>query len=484
MIRENQILLNRLNVLTDGVLLFLSLPIAFWIRFFVLPNGVPSVPLKNYLWLNLWLTLFQLAAFGLSGLYRSFRHTPMRRELPRLWRVNFFSMAILFSWLFIGRGTHYSRLTWAIFFLLSGILLTGKRIFLRLILQRLRKAGYNQKRVLLIGSGELAARYLEELHARPSLGYRPLGYIGQAGHILPGCPPRLGDIEDLETVLDRAAPDEVVSALEMEDFHHTTQVIACCEKAGVRLSIIPFYARYIPSSFQVDDLNGIPMMNLRRIPLDNVVNAFCKRLMDVVGSALLLILSAPVMLVCAVGVRLSSPGPVIFRQERVGLNKKPFYMYKFRSMRVNDSQNTAWSRSSDSRRTGFGAFLRKCSLDELPQLWNVLKGDMSLVGPRPELPCFVEQFKEDVPFYMVKHQVRPGITGWAQVNGFRGDTSIKGRIEHDIYYIEHWSFLFDLQILWMTVFGGKFLNQEALSIDLSRQPEEAALNGTKTKAEL
>ena len=173
-------------------------------------------------------------------------------------------------------------------------------------------------------------------------------------------------------------------------------------------------------------------------------------------------LTSPVLLACAIGVKLSSPGPIIFRQERVGRNKKKFYMYKFRSMRVNDSQDTGWSSDRDNRKTEFGAFIRKFSLDELPQLFNVFKGDMSLVGPRPELPFHVDRFKEEVPLYMVKHQVRPGITGWAQVNGLRGDTSIKERIEHDLYYIEHWDVLLDIKILLMTGFGGKFINSEQL----------------------
>ena len=204
-------------------------------------------------------------------------------------------------------------------------------------------------------------------------------------------------------------------------------------------------------------------MNIRRIPLDNWANAFMKRTMDIIGSSLLLVLTSPVMLLCAIGVRLSSPGPILFRQERIGRNKKPFQMYKFRSMRVNDSETTGWSSNTDDRKTKFGSFIRKFSLDEFPQFFNVLKGDMSLVGPRPEVPHYVELFKKEVPLYMVKHQVRPGITGWAQVNDFRGDTSIKGRVEHDIYYIEHWSLLFDLKILWITVFGGKFMNSEQLN---------------------
>lgn len=462
MIRENQRLLNQFNVVTDGLILLLSLPIAFWLRFDVLPNGIATIPLRSYLFTNAWLTALHLVLFAAFGLYQSFRGVPLRRELPRLWRACLIAMTVLFSWLFLGWGIHYSRLTWGLFFVISAGLLTVKRILLRRTLRRFRREGYNQKRVLLLGGGKMAQRYLRELHSDPSLGYRAVGYL--AAQPQPALPqlPYLGAPQYLEQALEKYAPDEVVSALDMEDFHLTPQVIAVCDKAGVRLSIIPAYAQYTMGEPQFDYLNGIPLMNVRRIPLDNLLNAFCKRTMDVVGSALALLLTSPLLLFCAVGVRLSSPGPVIFKQERVGKNKKPFYMYKFRSMRLNDAQDSGWTTSDDDRRTRFGSFLRKCSLDELPQLWNVLRGDMSLVGPRPELPHFVELFKEDVPLYMVKHQVRPGITGWAQVKGFRGDTSIRGRVECDVYYIEHWSLLFDVQILLMTVFGGKFLNQEEL----------------------
>ena len=216
----------------------------------------------------------------------------------------------------------------------------------------------------------------------------------------------------------------------------------------------------MPSRPAIDEIGDVSLVNLRHIPLDNIGNAFLKRAMDIIGSLILIICTSPLMLFAAVGVKLSSPGPILFKQERVGLNKKPFYMYKFRSMHVNDRQTTGWSTNSDPRKTKFGSFIRKFSIDELPQFFNVLKGDMSLVGPRPELPFFVNRFKESIPLYMVKHQVRPGITGWAQVNGFRGDTSIQGRIEHDIYYIENWTLLFDIKILFMTVF--KFSNNETL----------------------
>ena len=461
MIKENQKLLNQLHVVTDGMVLFLSFPVAFWVRFYVF-SGIISVPLPNYLTLAAVYTAAQLFTYAAFGLYRSFRGTRLRVELAILWKATLLDTVVLQSLLFLSWGVDYSRWVLGIAFLLSGTVLSGKRVVLRKLLRSFRQRGYNRKYVLVLGSGALAKRYLQEVWNDKELGYHPIGYVdsymGKGKNGLR----RLGGFEDLASILERNRPDEVVSAIEGEDFYRTPEIIALCEAAGVKLSIIPFYAEYMPSNPQFDDLNGLPMLNIRRIPLDSWANAFFKRAMDVIGSALLLVVTSPVMLICAVGVKLSSPGPVIFKQERIGLGKKPFNMYKFRSMRINDTQDTAWSTNQDARKTAFGAFMRKCSLDELPQFWNVLKGDMSLVGPRPEIPHFVEQFRNEIPLYMVKHQVRPGITGWAQVNGCRGDTSIRERIEHDIYYIEHWSLWFDLQILFTTVFGGKFLNDEAI----------------------
>lgn len=463
MIRENQQLLNRLNVISDALILFFSLPLAFWVRFYVLPGGIITVPLSQYLALDIFLTAAQLFVYAAMGLYRSFRTVPLRRELPKLWCANALVMAILLSAMFVQHDEHYSRWTLAIFFLLSVGALSCKRILLRKLLHRFRQQGYNQKHVLILGSGRAARSYLTAIRASRELGIQPAGYIAHHRLEDPSGLEYLGDFDALDGVLERLQPDEVVSAVELEDYRRTPQIIAACEKAGVKLSIIPIYAEYMTANPQFDDLNGIPLMNIRRIPLDNWANAFCKRAMDIAGSLALILLTSPVMLICAIGVRLSSPGPIIFKQKRVGLNKKVFYMYKFRSMRVNDEQDTHWSGNRDSRKTKFGAFLRKCSLDEFPQFFNVLKGDMSLVGPRPEIPYYVEQFREEIPLYMVKHQVRPGITGWAQVNDLRGDTSIKARIEHDIYYIEHWSLLFDVKILLMTVFRGKFMNSEKLN---------------------
>ncbi len=458
MIRENQNLLNTVNIVSDGLITYLMLPLAFWLRFYVLPGGKISVQLQYFLTLGVFFSAVQVFVFAAFGLYQPHRHVRLKTELPRLAMASFLDLLLLLSWLFVKHMDDSSREMLFIYFVMSFGLLSIKRIILRRTLWHFRKKGFNLKHVVLIGGGETAKRYLNVIREDLDYGYRAIGYVADEATDIDL--PLLGGYDQVTEILDRLRPDEVISAVEIGDFEKTPKIISACEHTGSKLMIIPLYLDYMSTKPQFDYLNGIPLLNIRRIPLDNWANAFTKRAMDIVGSALLLLVSSPIMLLVAFGVKLSSPGPIIFAQERVGRNKKPFKMYKFRSMRVNDEENTAWSSASDSRRTKFGSFIRKYSLDEFPQFWNVFIGDMSLVGPRPELPHFVNQFKDEVPLYMVKHQVRPGITGWAQVNGLRGDTSIKERIEHDIYYIENWSLLLDIKILLVTVFGGKFKNSE------------------------
>lgn len=462
MIKENQRLINQLNVFSDGLIILLMMPLAFWLRFYVMPGGRITVPFWDYVFLALGLVVLCLITFGAFGMYQSFRRIPILKELTRLFVAGLLDTALGLSFLFLSRGIDFSRWVMALFFALSMGALGAKRVVGRSVMRRMRAKGYNQKHVILLGNGPIAKNYLDVIEKERHLGYQAAGYVALGPTQELGELTYLGGYDRLEAILDEYRPDEVVSAIEMEDYKYTPGLIAACEKTGTKMAIIPFYSDYITANPQFDDIGGIPLLNIRRIPLDNWGNAITKRAADVICSGLLLILTSPILLLCAIGVKLSSPGPIIFRQERVGRNKKTFYMYKFRSMRVNDDQNTGWSCDQDDRKTKFGAFIRKFSLDELPQLFNVLKGDMSLVGPRPELPFHVDHFKEEVPLYMVKHQVRPGITGWAQVNGLRGDTSIKERIEHDLYYIEHWDVLLDIKILFVTVFGGKFINSEFL----------------------
>lgn len=448
MIRENQKILNQLNILSDAVLIFASFILSYYLRFYIMPNGFRALPMKVYLCTICMITPVQLIAYKLSGLYDSNRKKSVRKIIRSILLVSVTVLALTQTGLFFFKLGDFSRIVLYIFLLLESVLLCGKHIISRRILHFMRSRGYNQKYVVLAGCGETARRCLHELRNSPELGYRVVGYVSSQE----GWPelPYLGTFTDIEALLEKYKPDEFIAAL--DDEHANVGYLAqACEDSGTRFYLVPYYVQFLSKRPQLDSLNGIPMFSLRRIPLDNMANAFIKRTFDVIGSLLLIILTSPLMLIAAVGVKLSSPGPVLFKQERVGYGRKPFNMYKFRSMCLNAQSDTAWSQNSDPRKTPFGSFIRKYSIDELPQLINVLRGDMSLVGPRPELPYFVEQFRKEIPRYMVKHQVRPGITGWAQVNGLRGDTSIEKRIDYDIYYIENWSFLLDIEILFRTL---------------------------------
>lgn len=270
----------------------------------------------------------------------------------------------------------------------------------------------------------------------------------------------MGKIDGLQGILDKNSLDEIVITLSIAEYGKLEKIVANCEKSGVHTKFVPDYNNVIPTRAYTEDLQGLPVINIRHVPLNSGFNRFIKRSGDIVGSALLIVLFSPAMLLVALAVRITSKGPVIYRQERVGLHNRRFMMYKFRSMRVETSDEIRFTTANDDRTTKVGRLIRKFSLDELPQLFNVLKGDMSLVGPRPERPYFVEQFREEIPRYMIKHQVRPGMTGWAQINGFRGDTSIERRIECDLYYIENWTVMFDLSILFQTIYKG-FVNKNA-----------------------
>ena len=274
----------------------------------------------------------------------------------------------------------------------------------------------------------------------------------------------MGDISQVHQILQEHADiDELIIALSSDQEEYLPAIVDAANRFGIRAKVIPQYNDYIPSNPRIDVIGKIKLIDLNASPLDNLLNAAIKRLADVFLSFFGIILISPLLLAIAIGVKFSSPGPVFFVQERVGRNKKPFPMLKFRSMRVNDDSGTAWTTDTDPRKTVFGSFIRKTSLDELPQLFNVLVGQMSLVGPRPEIPYHVEHLQEEVPSYLVRQQVRPGMTGWAQIHGYRGNTDIKKRIELDLWYIHNWCIRLDIEILWRTLTGG-FLNQETISV--------------------
>jgi Undecaprenyl-phosphate glucose phosphotransferase len=452
MIKENQRILNKFNIFTDGVVILAAMILAYMARFFVLKGQYGHVTIEVYIRLAFIVIPLYLLIYTGFGLYESFRRKDFLKEFSLIIKSNLLGIVLLFTCLFVFKWLDLSRWTLIFFFIFNALGTALKRYFMRDILKKYRQKGYNIKHVILIGNGSLAIDYQNAIAKNKSLGLSIMGYIASAKSIKHL--KYLGAYDNIDKTLAVYNADEVVVALEAEEFQLLPKVISSCEKAGTKLCVIPFYSKYMPSKPYMDEIDGIPLINIRRIPLDNLLNGLAKRTMDILGSLILIILSSPIMLFAVIGTKLSSPGPVIFKQERIGLNKETFTMYKFRSMRINTVENTAWTTFDDPRKTRFGSFIRKLSIDELPQFFNVLKGDMSLVGPRPERPFFVEQFKESIPLYMVKHQVRPGITGWAQVNGLRGDTSIEQRIQHDIYYIENWTLLFDLRILFLTLFKG------------------------------
>lgn len=453
MIRENRIILKTINVLADAVMLICAMMLAYFFRF-VLFSGDVSMSALFYFNSALYVSPFFLIICAALGLYEPRRSAAFIRTAERLFFACLITATALGAVFFVVRSVNVSRWTLAFFFLFSFILSAGKHRAVTLYLRHARSGGRGLKNVVLIGSGPDCLKYINAVDSNRWTGYRVAGSVGT-------CPvsesvPYLGGFDALDGILSSAAADEAVAALSLEEIPQIKSVINICEKNGVKLSLIPFYSDYMLSRPSIDEIGGVPLLNIRRIPLDNIIYSCIKRLGDILISLLLLILTLPFTVTAALGTLITLGTPVIFRQERVGLNRRSFVMYKFRSMRPASEESSRWSGYESSRQTRFGSFLRKFAIDELPQLFNVLKGDMSLVGPRPELQKYVDIFRESVPLYMVKHQVRPGITGWAQVNGFRGDTSIEERIRCDIYYIENWSPLLDIKILMLTLF--KFIN--------------------------
>lgn len=473
MIRENQKLFNRLNVLSDAAAALAAITFSYLIVFNLMELE-RNFPLIDYIKLVLVFIPIELFTFGCMGLYDSFRTKSFPHELGRLAYSFAADGLIIIALLYVVKLMDFSRWALAIFLLLDFLIVALKRFFMRRLLKKFRESGYNQKYIAIIGSGSAAAEYLETIRSERLLGFECVGYIADR-HTLDA--QRLGGYDDMFSVLESNRFDEVVCALDAGESDRLSDAVEACEATGTKISIIPAIYKYMSSTPSIDMVGGIPVMNVRRIPLDNMGNAFLKRMVDVLGSLVLIILTSPVMLVCAAVVKATMGGRVIFRQERVGLNKKPFIMYKMKSMKDIDCSDTEWTTADDPRKTRFGAFMRKFSLDELPQLFNVLKGEMSLVGPRPELPHFVDQFKKQIPLYMIKHQVKPGMTGLAQINGYRGDTSIAKRIEYDIKYIENWTFFLDISILFKTALSG-FVNSEKLS---SGAKSEEKRQKTKTK---
>ncbi len=468
MIRDNQKQFNRLLVLLDALVIIATYAFSWfiWLSGSVkeLEPGIGVLPVEVYTAALIAIVPAYLILYNAFDMYSSKRTAKTVYEIFNIIKANTVGILGIMVVFFAVKMPDFSRGLVAAFYISNIIVEALMRKSVRYGLRHMRKKGYNIKHILLVGYSRATEEYINKIKSNPEWGYEINGILDD--HVPRGAVYKgvkvIGEIEDLNIILPENKLDEISITLPLSDYGRLESIVNLCEKSGVHTKFIPDYNSVIPSRPYLEDLDGLAVVNIRRVPLTNTGNMFMKRLVDIVGSIVAIILFSPVMLVAAVGIKTTSKGPLIFKQERVGLHNKPFKMYKFRSMEV---QNTAdekkgWTTKNDPRVTKIGKILRKTSIDELPQFFNVLKGDMSLIGPRPERPLFVEKFKEEIPRYMIKHQVRPGITGWAQVNGYRGDSSIKKRIEYDLYYIENWTMSFDFKILFLTFFKG-FVNKNA-----------------------
>jgi len=465
-IREYQKILNRILILTDIIIIGISLFIAYWFKFtsglFLKVDHLSAAEYAQGL--LIFIPVFIVINY-LFELYTSQRGTRFFKELLSVIKSNLLALLFVMSFLFVFKEVHYSRFVLLLFVMLNTLLSAGVRYIGRAFLRSMRKQGYNKKFLLILGAGNLGKTMLTKIRQNKEFGYEVIGFLDddekKQGQDIDDVRV-IGQLNDIERVTESHLVDEAIVALPLNAYDRLQGIINTCEKIGLKMLIIPDYFDYIPARPKVVEFADIPLLNVRHVPLDDIANMVLKRAIDISISLVVLIICSPLLLMIALGIKVTSPGPVIFRQERVGLHRKPFTMYKFRTMRVQKKkqEDQNWTTKGDSRKTKFGSFLRKTSLDELLQFFNVLKGDMSIIGPRPERPHFVEQFKEKIPKYMVKHHVRPGITGWAQVNGWRGDTSIAERIKCDLYYVENWTWTLEWKIFIMTFYAG-FINKNA-----------------------
>lgn len=471
MIKDNQKYLNRLHVVVDALVTAVSYVLAWWLMFGsrFADKGIGVLDMGTYFTALYFVVPGYLILYYWCRLYTPKRVQRTENEILNIIKANVVGIILVLAALNLAQSVnrdlqHFSRSMLILFAGLNtvdGILV---RALIRRILHLFRKKGYNQKHILLVGYSRAAEAYIDRIIANPQWGYTVRGILDDnvpRGAVYKGVKV-MGSIDNLLYILPENKLDEIAVTLSLSDYDRLEEIVNLCEKSGVHTKFIPDYNSLIPGKPYTEDLGGLPVINIRYVPLSNTVNAVVKRMVDIAGSFLGLVVTSPLLLTVAVLIRATSKGPIIFRQERIGQHNRPFQMYKFRTMYVQDvkEEKKGWTTKDDPRVTKIGRFLRRTSIDELPQLFNILIGDMSLVGPRPERPQYVEKFKEEIPRYMVKHQVRPGLTGWAQINGYRGDTSIRKRIEYDIYYIENWSLEFDIKIMFLTIFKG-FINENA-----------------------
>ena len=448
----------------NGIDMFLNLASICMAYVFAVLFCEPGTVTLNSPSIMLWVfvvIMLQSFVFIALNMYAPLPFVRAYYVLGKIMRVNvlyyaFCELAVVV--IFNSENTRF-MLIWGVITAIIGtaVLLFKKRMMIRFA-NLYRKRHYHLRKVILVGDNTATVKdFIKQVSLNSQYGMMIIGYVGDKIHSDVGCD-KLGSFRDLGAILDEYRPTDVVFAIDAYDKRHLIKLVNLCDDRCVKVYFLPVIYGFFKSPTQIETVGSLPVINIHSTPLDNRFNSFVKRVVDILGSLALIAMTSPIMLAAAIGVYISSPGPILFRQERVGKMGKPFTMLKFRSMKVNVESDSAWTTGADPRKTRFGTFIRKTSIDELPQLFNVLFGSMSLVGPRPEVPKFVEYFRDIIPLYMVKHYVKPGMTGLAQIKGLRGDTSVEDRIHEDIEYIEHWSLAMDISILLKTPF--KAINKQ------------------------
>jgi Undecaprenyl-phosphate glucose phosphotransferase len=463
MIHQRSQLLSTCFLLTDLLLTTAAWFLAYFCYFesgwFHLEKTIPAFYLCLQRVPLLW--LLSAVAYRLAAMYDVGRLRRFREEMVAVFKGSLLLALLVMARIFFLHDAYESRAGILIFWLLSVVLVLIGRRSAWAVIRTLRSHGYNQTFSIIVGAGRAARKMARALQRVSWLGIKNIGFVDEQTNRLSGDLDVLGGFADLPELIEKYGVRHVFVALPLDRTDDTRRVFAILSRSLVEVRMVCDVPNLAGLSLTTTNLDGLPLIGLRESPHFGL-NIVFKRSMDIVLSALGLIVLSPLLALIALLVKLSSPGPIFYRQERCGLNGRPFHMLKFRSLRVDAEQQTGavWAVKNDPRRTRLGAFLRKTSLDELPQLWNVLMGDMSLVGPRPERPVFIHQFSKTIPNYMARHCVKAGITGWAQVHGWRGNTSLRKRLQYDLYYITHWTPWLDLRILWMTLFHG-FVHRNA-----------------------
>jgi Undecaprenyl-phosphate glucose phosphotransferase len=465
MLKRYQNLVGGVLGLADASIIVLAWLLAYWLRFSwpIIPVTKGFPPFAAYAALTPFVALLWLTVFASMRVYQFSRAFGRRDEVLALMKAHALALLLFVTLTYLFEAYKYSRLVTLYFGVIAGFALIGMRLLVRAAFKALRVRGYNLRYVLIAGEGPAVERLIERIDGFPELGLRVRGIVTQEDSPTVGVSgkPVLGHFGQIASVIQRFQVGEVMIALPWSQQDEVSRLLDLLKDETTDVRLVPDVHAYVTLGCEVEDFDGVPVVRINDSPLIGWYAA-AKRVTDIVVAAIALIVLSPLLLLLALLVKLTSPGPVLYAQERMGLDGRTFQMLKFRSMKVDAEAATGavWAREVDDRRTLFGTILRRTSLDELPQLWNVLCGEMSLVGPRPERPVFVRKFREEIPHYMLRHKVKSGITGWAQINGWRGNTSLRRRIECDLYYIQNWSYALDLKILTLTLWKG-FVNKNA-----------------------